>query len=120
MKTRAFQALNINAADGKKIIDQLKAEAKKLPILSKDGMTKLASHTQKFVAVAEKEGYANIEQLQKERADVSRISAKCMETAVNNVKTENKNRKSAKADTESESEYETEEDDDDESNASGY
>jgi hypothetical protein len=108
LQTRAFKALKLSASEGKKVLDQLKAEAKKLPVLSKEGMNKLASHTQKFVAVAEKEGYANIQELLNERGDVSRINSRYGDVAVNQVRRSRRERE--KADTESDSEFGSEDD----------
>jgi hypothetical protein len=119
LQARGFKALKIGMTEGKKIIEQLKAEAKKYPVLTKAEMAQLSSKTQKFAAITEKEASPNIQVLMAEMRTVAQISRKYKEPSVTKEKKEKKKkRKKAKEESESESESGSEEDDD--SVTSGY
>jgi hypothetical protein len=113
LQQRAFRALGIGLGEGKKIIEQLKAEAKKLPVLTKDDMTKMASNSQKVVALAEKEGLRELGTLQEEQKDVARISAQYVKLSSGQGRSSRRDGSDNGEETESESEYETESGDDD-------
>jgi hypothetical protein len=121
LQARGFKALKIGMTEGKKIIEQLKAEAKKYPILTKAEMAQLSSSTQKFAAITEKEASPNLHVLMAEMKNVAHISGRYKENVATKEKKEKKEKKKKKkVKEESESESESESEGDDDSANSGY
>jgi hypothetical protein len=121
LQARGFKALNIGMTEGKKIIEQLKMEAKKFPVLTKAEMSQLSSKTQKFAAITEKEASPNIQVLLAEMKTVAQISRKYRDPVTAKEKKEKKEKKrKKKAKEESESESESGSEGDDDSANSGY